>query len=96
MKTIFEVIISCYVVILKYKKEKELLSKLDNYSSQLIKSDRMCYALMRKLIVTRRKARFHKVEVFIYAMRMIMLLYNLEFPGARFLNPIFVSICGLL
>lgn len=36
------------------------------------------------------------MEVFIYAMRFIMLVYSLKLVGHGSLHPIFVSICGLL
>lgn len=51
---------------------------------------------MRKLIVIRRKIRFHQMETFIYSMRMIMLISSLKLVGHKYLDPIFVSICGLL
>jgi len=36
------------------------------------------------------------MEVFIYLMRMMMLIYSLHLVGHQRLHPIFVSICGLL
>jgi len=36
------------------------------------------------------------MEVFIYLMRMIMLIFSLRLKGHQHLHPIFVSICGLL
>ena len=95
-KTILEVIISVYVVIIKTRKEKRLMEELELYKNQLIKSNRHSYVLMRNLIVIRRKIRFHQMEVFIYTMRMIMLVSALKLVGHRYLDPIFVSICGLL
>mmetsp|Transcript_31961 Transcript_31961/g.23630 ORF Transcript_31961/g.23630 Transcript_31961/m.23630 type:complete len:90 (+) Transcript_31961:658-927(+) len=50
---------------------------------------------MRKLILIRRKIRFHKLEVLIYVMRMLMLVSSLKLVGHQVLNPIFVSLCGL-
>lgn len=59
-KTIFEIIISTYVVKLKKKKEKKLADKLLHlYKTHKIKPDTRCYALMRKLILIRREIRFH-------------------------------------
>ena len=40
--------------------------------------------------------RFIRVEILIYSMRMILLISNLKLIGHRYLNPIFVSICGLI
>ena len=51
---------------------------------------------MRNLILIRRKIRFHELEVFIYLMRMTMLIFALKLIGHKHLHPIFVSICGLL
>lgn len=95
-KTIFEVIISVYVVIIKTRKEKRLAEELSKYGTQRIKSNRHSYVIMRNLILIRRKIRFHQMEVFIYAMRFIMLVYSLKLVGHGSLHPIFVSICGLL
>ena len=39
--------------------------------------------------------RFIRVEISIYLMRMILLIGNLKLVGHSYLNPIFVSICGL-
>lgn len=36
------------------------------------------------------------MEVFIYSMRMIMLTSSLRLIGHKYLDPIFVSLCGLL
>ncbi|CDW74045.1 transmembrane protein [Stylonychia lemnae] len=96
-KTILEIIISIYVVTIKQKKEKEILNMLiDLYCNKKIMPNTQCCALLRKLIVIRRKIRFHQMEVFIYSMRMIMLISSLKLIGHRYLDPIFVSICGLL
>lgn len=51
---------------------------------------------MRNLILIRRKINFHMMEVFIYSMRFIMLVYSLKLVGHSQLHPIFVSICGLM
>ncbi len=51
---------------------------------------------MRNLILIRRKIRFYQMELVIYLMRMIMLISSLKLVGHKYLDPIFVSICGLL
>lgn len=59
-KTILEIIISIYVVTLKKKKEKEIMDKLRRYyMNEKIRPDKHVHALVRKLIVIRRKIRFH-------------------------------------
>lgn len=95
-KTIFEVLISVWVVVRKSEKEQELMRQLIKYRGQMIKSNRHSYVIMRNLILIRRKIRFHQIEVFIYLMRMIMLVFALRLVGHQHLHPIFVSLCGLL
>jgi hypothetical protein len=95
-KTMVEVVISIYVVRLKLRKEHELKERLNKYLNSKVVPDSHVHALVRKLIVTRRKTKFHLIEVFIYAMRMIMLISSLKLVGHKYLDPIFVSICGLL
>lgn len=36
------------------------------------------------------------MEVFIYGMRMVMLISSLKLVGHKYLDPIFVSLCGLI
>jgi hypothetical protein len=95
-KTFLEVIISIYLVLIKSRKAQELEEELGRYDREVIKSNKHSYLLMRKLILVRRKIRFHQMETFIYLMRMIMLIYSLKLAGHKILHPIFVSICGLL
>ena len=95
-KTILEVIISIYLVIIKSGKAALLERELAKFDKEVIKSNRQSYLLMRKLILIRRKIRFHQMEVFIYLRRMIMLISSLKLAGHKHLHPIFVSICGLL
>lgn len=96
-KTIIEIIISIYVIRLRQKREKEILEELmSHFQNQKIRPKTECYRLMRKLILIKRKLRFHQMEFFIYTMRMIMLISSLKLIGHKYLSPIFVSICGLL
>ena len=48
------------------------------------------------MVILRREMRFIRVEILIYSMRMILLISNLKLIGHRYLDPIFVSICGLI
>ena len=94
-KTIFEVIISVYVVIIKTAKEQAIYRDLTREEGKKIRQNTRQYVLMRNLILIRRKIKFHQMEVFIYLMRMIMLIFSLKLVGHNQLHPIFVSICGL-
>ena len=91
-----EVLISIYVVTLKKRKEGEIRERLNKHLRQKVKPNNQAHALVRRLIVTRRKIRFHEIEVFIYVTRMIMLISSLKLVGHKYLHPIFVSISGLL
>lgn len=94
-KTILEIIISIITVRIKQAKETKINEMLERFENKQIKRNNKNYLLMRKLILLRRKIRFHQMEVFIYSMRMIMLISSLKLIGHKYLDPIFVSICGL-
>jgi hypothetical protein len=51
--------------------------------------------LVRQLIIIRRETTYHYMEATIYIMRMLMLISSLQVRGHSYLNPIFVSACGL-
>lgn len=51
--------------------------------------------LVRQLIISRRETTYHYMEATIYTMRMLMLISSLKIKGHSYLNPIFVSACGL-
>ncbi len=98
-KTVLEVIISNWLRKLKEQKEKILLQKLEVLirlnKDRLITENSEVHALIRKIIITRRKSRFLYIETIIYTMRMIMLTSALKLVGHAYLDPIFVSLCGL-
>jgi len=51
---------------------------------------------LRKILILRREMRYIRIEIFIYAMRMIMLISHLKLVGHTHIDPIFISICGVL
>ena len=57
--------------------------------------DTTWYVLVRNLVISRRETIFAKVESAIYLARMFLLTYSLKLPGHTFLQPIFISLCGL-
>ena len=61
----------------------------------MISKNHVGHVYLRKIVILRRELRFICVEIFIYLMRMIMLIGNLKLVGHGLLHPIFVSICGL-
>lgn len=72
----------------------EILNQLDN--GVKIRQNHKSHVYLRKLVILRREQRFILVEIFIYSMRLILLIGNLKLIGHHYLNPIFVSICGLI
>jgi len=60
-----------------------------------MKQNHKSYVYLRKLVILRREMRFIRVEIFIYTMRMIMLIGNLKLVGHNYLDPVFVSMSGL-
>ena len=95
-KTILELIIFVYMYKLKMKEDAALVEKLSHFTSQLITNNSKCYVYLRKLVILRREMRYIRIEIFIYLMRLIMLTSHLKLVGHSYLDPIFVSICGLL
>lgn len=47
------------------------------------------------MIGLRREAIFHRIEANIFFLRMLMLVKSLKILGHTWLNPIFVSLCGV-
>ena len=91
-----ELIIYIYTYKLKQKEDAALVDKLIQCQSELIKSDNKSFVYLRKLVILRRELRYIKIEIFIYSMRMILLVSGLKLVGHKYLDPIFVSICGFM
>jgi hypothetical protein len=51
---------------------------------------------MRNFFITRRQTRFQQMEILIYSLRFIMLVSALKLVGHKYLDPIFVTLCGLV
>ena len=62
----------------------------------MIKTNSKCFVYLRKILILRREMRYIRIEIFIYAMRMIMLISHLKLVGHTHIDPIFISICGVL
>jgi len=72
-KTVLELVISLYNIILKEREEIKLRLKLRQYNDKLIEPDAEWYVLTRNLIILRRECRFYMIEFWIYLLRLIML-----------------------
>jgi len=94
-KTILEVTISSYAVILNKRKERKLRKEIYAHAGKLVEPHTEQYVLIRNLIIFRRDAVFAKVEMIIYLARALLLTKGLRLPGHDYLQPIFISLCGL-
>ena len=95
-KTVLEIIISLYNIVLKEREEIKLRIKLRKYNDKLIVPDAEWYVLARNLIIVRRECRFYMVEFWIYLLRFVLLTSSLRLVGHSVLHPIFSSLCGLV
>lgn len=95
-KTVLELIISVFNIVLKEREEIKLRLKLRQYHDKLIEPDTEYYVLTRDLIIKRRECRFYMVEFTIYALRFVLLTSSLRLVGHKIMHPIFVSLCGLV
>ena len=95
IKTVLEIIISFYNITEKYNHEQQVHQDLKVFANKKISWDSEAYVLVREMIMTRREKRIHMVEASIYLLRYFMLTVALKLPGAKYLSPIFVSLCGL-
>jgi len=95
-KTIFELVISVYNIVLKESEEIKLRLKLRQYNDKLIVPDAEWYVLTRNLIIMRRECRFYMIEFWIYLLRFVLLTSSLKLVGHSVMHPIFVSFCGLV
>lgn len=48
------------------------------------------------MLILRREMRYIRIEIFIYSLRLILLVSGLKLVGHSYLDPIFVSICGFI
>lgn len=95
-KTVLELIISIYNIVIKEREEIKLRIKLRKYDEQKIAPDAECYVLIRNLIILRRECRFYMIEFWIYLLRFVLLTSSLRLVGHSVLHPIFVSLCGFV
>ena len=91
-----ELIIFMYIHDQKSREVKLLEKRLNEYDDHMIKNDQKQHTYLYKYLQLRREKRYIKIEIFIYSMRLILLVKNLKLFGNSWLDPIFVSICGML
>ena len=79
----------------KANEEVTVCCKLFN-SRSLIKLNTYEQTLLKKLIKTRQKRRFHSFEMIINILRILMLFKSLKLPGSKMMSNIFKSTCGIV
>jgi len=62
----------------------------------MIRRNKKCFVYLRKMLILRREMIYIRIEIFIYSLRMILLVSGLKLVGHSYLDPIFVSICGFI
>jgi|LakMenE01Jun11ns_1017448.scaffolds.fasta_scaffold8291641_1 hypothetical protein len=74
------------------------MQQLNNLSSKKkpLNQYSEAYVIMRELIIKRREMRFNMIEASIYSMRFVMLVYSLKLIGHTWIDPISVSLCGVM
>lgn len=69
--------------------------ELRKFDSHVLRWNTEQNYLLREILAVRRETIIHKIEAYIYILRMFMLTSSLRVPGYKLLHPIFVSGCGL-
>lgn len=94
-KTLMEIIIAIYQIHLKVEAENEIILKLRRFNAEVVIWSSEANVLVRQMIGLRREAIFHRIEANIFFLRMLMLIKSLKLVGESWLNPVFVSLCGV-
>lgn len=96
LKTILELFIFIYSYKLKMVEDSLLFDKLCRCKDDVINMNSQSYVYLRKLVILRREMRYIRIEIFIYALRYILLTKHLKLGFIEaYLDSIFVSGCGL-
>lgn len=61
----------------------------------VITRKKAAFVYLRKIVILRREMRFLEIEIYIYTMRLILLVGSLKLIGHKWLHPVAMSICGL-
>ena len=89
-------LVAIYTIIEKKREEASIQDKLQQFADDVLKWNSEANLYLRNLIILRRETFFHRIEVIVYLTRAVMLFYDLRVFGQMFLNPIFVSACGIV
>lgn len=94
MKFILKIVKNVTNLVLRQRKENEILSGMNLVDDKVMTVFDDSYDLCRVCLKERRKKRFEILEIIISSMRIIPLTKSLKLPGASWMNPVFVSFCG--
>ena len=83
---------------LKCREDEAILKKLLECGNvdEIITRKKVAFVWLRKLIILRREKKFIELEIFIYMMRLVLLVGNLKLIGHLWLHPVAISLCGLI
>lgn len=95
MKFVLKIVKNTTNLILRQRKENEIKSGMQYVDENVITVFDDSYDLCRVLLKERRKKRFEILEIIISSMRIIPLSRSLKIPGYKWMNPVFVSFCGM-
>lgn len=96
MKFVLKIVKNITNLILRQRKENEIKNGMQYVDDNIITVFDDSYDLCRVLLKERRKKRFEILEIIISSMRIIPLTRSLKLPGYKWMNPVFVSFCGML
>lgn len=95
MKFVFKIFKNIVNLVLRQRKENEIQKGMQFCDENVITVFDDSYDLCRVFLKERRKKRFEIFEIIISSMRIIPLTRSLKLPGYKWMNPVFVSFCGM-
>ncbi len=95
IKTVLEVIISFSQLRSNKSETANLFNILQQYDNEVLKFKSKANVVWQQIFSLRHEAKVERIWASINIMRMIMLLSKLKIVGHEYLNPIFVSLCGV-
>jgi len=94
-KNAFNIARAVLIWLKNYKKEHDMLAKLNKRSFHLVQLNSEAHSQIRELIIFKRKRRFEELSLFQSMLRIVMLIYRLKIPPfCHKIHPIVVAICG--
>ena len=95
MKFVLKIIKNVINLVLRQRKENDIEKGMKTCDEKAITVFDDSYDLCRVYLKERGKKRFEMLEIIISSMRIVPLSKSLKLPGYKWLNPVFVSFCGM-